>query len=112
MRHWQIEGRGTGPDLGECPRNCTSPPSVTPTPVLDGEALCGGAEQRRHPAQLEFQLPVEANAAEDLLADTVGAQPMTSFRLGPHEGAAFSNYATILRLKKQAACTLRPVLLQ
>ena len=44
---------------------------------------------------------MEANAAEDLLADTVGAQSvMTSFDWGRMKVQLPSNYATILRLKK------------
>ena len=69
--------------------------------VLDGEALVAVLNNGDSPAQLEFQLPVEANAAEDLLADTVGAQPvMTSFDWGRMKVQLPSNYATILRLKK------------
>ena len=69
--------------------------------VLDGEALVTVLNNGDSPAQLEFQLPVEANAAEDLLADTVGAQPvMTSFDWGRMKVQLPSNYATILRLKK------------
>ena len=44
---------------------------------------------------------MEASAAEDLLADTVGAQQvMTSFDWGRMKVQLPSNYATILRLKK------------
>ena len=69
--------------------------------VLDGEALVAVLNNGDSPAQLEFQLPVEANAAEDLLADTVGAQQvMTSFDWGRMKVQLPSNYATILRLKK------------
>ena len=69
--------------------------------VLDGEALVAVLNNGDSPAQLEFQLPVEANAAEDLLADTVGAQPvMTGFDWGRMKVQLPSNYATILRLKK------------
>lgn len=70
--------------------------------VLDGEALVAVLNNGDSPAQLEFQLPVEANAAEDLLADTVGAQPvMTSFDWGRMKVQLPSNYATILRLKSK-----------
>ena len=69
--------------------------------MLDGEALVAVLNNGDSPAQLEFQLPVEASAAEDLLADTVGAQPvMTSFDWGRRKVQLPSNYATILRLKK------------
>ena len=69
--------------------------------VLDGKACVVVLNNGDSPAQLEFQLPVEANAAEDLLADTVGAQPvMTSFDWGRMKVQLPSNYATILRLKK------------
>ena len=69
--------------------------------VLDGEALVAVLNNGDSPAQLEFQLPVEASAAEDLLADTVGAQQvMTSFDWGRMKVQLPSNYATILRLKK------------
>ena len=52
------------------------------------------------PAQLEFQLPVEASGAVDLLADTVGAQPvLTSMEWGRMKVQLPSNYATILQLE-------------
>ena len=50
--------------------------------------------------QLEFQLPVEASGAVDLLADTVGAQPvLTSMEWGRMKVQLPSNYATILQLE-------------
>ena len=42
--------------------------------VLDGKALVAVFNNGDSPAEMEFQLPVEANAATDLLADTVGAE--------------------------------------
>ena len=51
------------------------------------------------PAEMEFQLPVEANAATDLLADTVGAENvMVSLASGRMKVQLPSNYATVLRL--------------
>ena len=61
------------------------------------QVLCSGCLHR----QLEFQLPVEASAAKDLLADTVGAQPvLTSMEWGRMKVQLPSNYATILQLEK------------
>ena len=69
--------------------------------MLDGKAVVAVYNNGDSPVSMEFQLPVEANAAEDLLADTVGAQPvMTSFDWGRMKVQLPSNYATILRLKK------------
>ena len=68
--------------------------------VLDGKASVIVLNNGDSPAQLEFPLPVEANAAEDLLADTVGAQPvLTSIEWGRMKVQLPSNYATILRLE-------------
>ena len=68
--------------------------------VLDGKAVVAVLNNGDSPAQLEFPLPVEANAAEDLLADTVGAQQiMTSIEWGRMKVQLPSNYATILRLE-------------
>ena len=69
--------------------------------VLDGEACVVVLNNGDSPAQLEFQLPVEASAAKDLLADTVGAQPiLTSIEWGRMKVQLPSNYATILKLEK------------
>ena len=69
--------------------------------VLDGEACVVVLNNGDSPAQLEFQLPVEASAAKDLLADTVGAQPiMTGIEWGRMKVQLPSNYATILKLEK------------
>ena len=44
---------------------------------------------------------MEASAAKDLLADTVGAQPiMTGIEWGRMKVQLPSNYATILKLEK------------
>ena len=68
--------------------------------VLDGKASVIVLNNGDSPAQLEFPLPVEANAAKDLLADTVGAQQiMTSIEWGRMKVQLPSNYATILRLE-------------
>ena len=69
--------------------------------MLDGKAVVAVYNNGDSPVSMEFQLPVEASAAEDLLADTVGAQQvMTSFDWGRMKVQLPSNYATILRLKK------------
>ena len=69
--------------------------------VLDGEAIVAVLNNGDSPAQLEFQLPVEASAAEDLLADCVGSQPiLTSIEWNRMKVQLPSNYATLLRLKK------------
>jgi len=69
--------------------------------VLDGKACVVVLNNGDSPAQLEFQLPVEASAAKDLLADTVGAQPvLTSMEWGRMKVQLPSNYATILQLEK------------
>ena len=69
--------------------------------MLDGEAIVAVLNNGDTPAQLEFQLPVEASGAEDLLADTVGAQNvMVSVEWGRMKVQLPSNYATLLRLKK------------
>ena len=68
--------------------------------VLDGKAVVAVLNNGDSPAQLEFQLPVEASKAVDLLADTVGAQPiMTSIEWGHMKVQLPSNYATLLRLE-------------
>ena len=67
--------------------------------VLDGKALVAVFNNGDGPAEMEFQLPVEANAATDLLADTVGAENvMTSLASGRMKVQLPSNYATVLRL--------------
>ena len=49
---------------------------------------------------MEFQLPVDASGAEDLLADCVGSQPiLTDIEWGRMKVQLPSNYATLLRLK-------------
>ena len=69
--------------------------------VLDGEAAVVVLNNGDTPAQLEFQLPVEASEAQDLLADTVGAQPvLASMEWGRMKVQLPSNYATIFKLKK------------
>ena len=69
--------------------------------VLDGKACIVVLNNGDSPAQLEFQLPVEASSAKDLLADTVGAQPvLTSMEWGRMKVQLPSNYATILQLEK------------
>ena len=69
--------------------------------VLDGKACVVVLNNGDSPAQLEFQLPVEASSAKDLLADTVGAQPvLTSMEWGRMKVQLPSNYATILQLEK------------
>ena len=68
--------------------------------VLDGKACVVVLNNGDSPAQLEFQLPVEASGAVDLLADTVGAQPvLTSMEWGRMKVQLPSNYATILQLE-------------
>ena len=67
--------------------------------VLDGKALVAVFNNGDGPAEMEFQLPVEANAAMDLLADTVGAENvMVSLASGRMKVQLPSNYATVLRL--------------
>ena len=67
--------------------------------VLDGKALVAVFNNGDSPAEMEFQLPVEANAATDLLADTVGAENvMVSLASGRMKVQLPSNYATVLRL--------------
>ena len=67
--------------------------------VLDGKALVAVFNNGDSPAEMEFQLPVEANAATDLLADTVGAENvMISLASGRMKVQLPSNYATVLRL--------------
>ena len=68
--------------------------------VLDGKAVVAVFNNGDSPAQLEFQLPVEASGAEDLLADCVGSQPiLTDIEWGRMKVQLPSNYATLLRLK-------------
>ena len=68
--------------------------------VLDGKAVVAVFNNGDSPAQLEFQLPVEATGAEDLLADCVGSQPiLTEIEWGRMKVQLPSNYATLLRLK-------------
>ena len=68
--------------------------------VLDGKAVVAVFYNGDSPAQLEFQLPVEATGAEDLLADCVGSQPiLTEIEWGRMKVQLPSNYATLLRLK-------------
>ena len=51
------------------------------------------------PVSLEFALPTDASGCEDLMADTVGAQPvMASVEWGRMKVQLPSNYATLLRL--------------
>ena len=68
--------------------------------VLDGKAVVAVFNNGDSPAQLEFQLPVDASGAEDLLADCVGSQPiLTDIEWGRMKVQLPSNYATLLRLK-------------
>ena len=68
--------------------------------VLDGKALVAVFNNGDGPAEIEFQLPVEATGAEDLLADCVGSQPiLTEIEWGRMKVQLPSNYATLLRLK-------------
>ena len=68
--------------------------------VLDGKAVVAVFNNGDSPAQLEFQLPVEATGAEDQLADCVGSQPiLTEIEWGRMKVQLPSNYATLLRLK-------------
>ena len=68
--------------------------------VLDGKAVVAVFNNGDSPAQLEFQLPVAASGAEDLLADCVGSQPiLTDIEWGRMKVQLPSNYATLLRLK-------------
>ena len=67
--------------------------------VLDGKACVVVLNNGDSPAQLEFQLPVEASGVEDLLADCVGSQPiLTQVEWGKLKVQLPSNYATLLRL--------------
>ena len=68
--------------------------------VLDGKAVVAVYNNGNSPVSMEFQLPVEASSAKDLLADTVGAQPvLTSMEWGRMKVQLPSNYATILQLE-------------
>ena len=67
--------------------------------VLDGKALVAVFNNGDGPAEMEFQLPVEASGVEDLLADCVGSQPiLTQVEWGKLKVQLPSNYATLLRL--------------
>ena len=67
--------------------------------VLDGKACVVVLNNGDSPAQLEFQLPVEASGVEDLLADCVGSQPiLTQVEWGKLKVQLPSNYATLLQL--------------
>ena len=69
--------------------------------VLDGKAVVAVYNNGDSPVSMEFQLPVEASSAKDLLSDTVGAQPvLTSMEWGRMKVQLPSNYATILQLEK------------
>ncbi len=72
--------------------------------VLDGKACVVVLNNGDSPAQLEFQLPVEAGLYPGPLTcwpDTVGAQPvLTSMEWGRMKVQLPSNYATILQLEK------------
>ena len=64
-----------------------------------GKALVAVFNNGDNPAQMEFQLPVEASSATDLLADTVGAENvMVNLEWGKMRVQIPSNYATIFRL--------------
>ena len=68
--------------------------------VLDGKAVVAVLNNGDTPAQLEFQLPVEAAKVTDLLADTVGAQEvLVSTEWNRMKVQLPSNYATLLRLE-------------
>ncbi len=84
--------------------------------VLDGKAVVAVLNNGDSPAQLEFQLPVEASGVEDLLADTVGAQTSSDQHgVGPHEGAAalqLCNHPPQLEVKGWLLAQIRRLLLQ
>ena len=68
--------------------------------ALDGKAVVAVLNNGDTPAQLEFQLPVEAAKVTDLLADTVGAQEvLVSTEWDRMKVQLPSNYATLLRLE-------------
>ena len=68
--------------------------------VLDGKAVVAVLNNGDTPAQLEFQLPVEAAKVTDLLADTVGAQEvLVSTEWNRMKVQLPSNYATLLRVE-------------
>lgn len=68
--------------------------------VLDGKAVVAVLNNGDTPAQLEFQLPVEAAKVTDLMADTVGAQEvLVSTEWNRMKVQLPSNYATLLRLE-------------
>jgi cyclomaltodextrinase len=68
--------------------------------VLDGKAVVAVLNNGDTPAQLEFPLPVEAAKVTDLLADTVGAQPVdVTTEWGRMKVQLPANYATLLRVE-------------
>ena len=68
--------------------------------VLDGKAVVAVLNNGDTPAQLEFQLPVEAAKVTDLMADTVGAQEvLVSTEWNRMKVQLPSNYATLLRVE-------------
>ena len=100
-RTGQTEGGAAGADRRRGERAAAHHQCYAFARVLDGKACVVVLNNGDSPAQLEFQLPVEASAAKDLLADTVGAQPvLTSMEWGRMKVQLPSNYATILQLEK------------
>ncbi len=72
--------------------------------VKDGQALVTVLNNADNPARLEFDLPVPAEGAEDLLADCVGSQPVqVRIEWGRVQVELPPNYGTILRLPAQQA---------
>ena len=68
--------------------------------LLDGKAVVAVLNNGDTPAQLEFQLPVEAAKVTDLMADTVGAQEvLVSTEWNRMKVQLPSNYATLLRVE-------------
>ena len=67
--------------------------------VLDGHALVTVLNNADQPARLEFDLPVPADAAQDLLADCTGSQPVqVHFEWGRMQVELPANYGTVLLL--------------
>lgn len=69
--------------------------------VLGDEAVIAALNNSDEPASLDFELPVEAASAEDLLAGCAGSQPVDSCVEWGHMRVLLpANYATIFKLKK------------
>lgn len=68
--------------------------------VLDGEAVVVALNNSDEPVRLEFGLPVDAGAAEDLLAGCTGAKPVKAgIEWNRMSVELPANYATIFKLK-------------